>query len=189
MEAKARFISGWNNALSAARFTVGKATDQNREPSEQWKRQMCISEHSPLREVVYRVECYGMPRRAMQHLVRHHDGIEKYVATSRPDRNPFADHNVVNVAFTINAQALIVISRVRLCRKAWSETITAWEEILDAVKLVDPIIVEYCVPNCEYRGICPEKDCCGYRSSQQYKMNRDRYEKQSIPLWGTSSAK
>lgn len=176
MEVKARIISGWDNALSAARFTVGKATTEGKMPSDEWKHQMCASEHSPLREVVYRVECYGIPRRAMSHLVRHHEGIEKYVETSRPDRNPNADPDKVNVAFTINAQALIQISRTRLCNKAWYETKTVWECIIESISEIDPIVTQYCVPNCLYRvGICPETPSCGYVESKGWVKKSRKY--------------
>lgn len=173
MEIKARLISGWDNALSAARFTVGKATPQGKEPSEEWKRAMCLSEHSPLREVVYRVECYDVPRRAMQHLVRHHVGIEKFVSTSRPDRVASSDPNFVNMAFTINAQALIQISRTRLCNKAWFETRFTWMEILTEIAKIDPIVTDYCVCNCHYRKICTEPQSCGYVKSKQFQETEE----------------
>lgn len=176
MNVTARIISNWDNALSAARFTVGKATPEGKMPSDKWKHQMCASEHSPLREVVYRVECYGISRRAMSHLVRHHEGIEKYVETSRPDRNPNADPDKVNVAFTINAQALIQISRTRLCSKAWHETRYVWVHIIDAIEEVDKIVPQYCVPNCVYRnGICPETPSCKYVESGGWKEATKEY--------------
>lgn len=169
MEIKVRIISDWDNALSAARFTVGKATPEGKMPSDKWKHQMCASEHSPLREVVYRVECYDIPRRAMSHLVRHHEGIEKYVETSRPDRNPNADPDKVNVAFTINAQALIQISRLRLCNKAWVETKAVWIMVVKAISEIDPIVAKYCVQNCVYRnGLCPENPSCGLCTTEYF---------------------
>lgn len=175
MTVTAKIISNWDNALSAARFTVGKSTPEGKMPSDEWKHQMCASEHSPLREVVYRVECYDIPRRAMSHLVRHHEGIEKYVETSRPDRNPNADPDKVNVAFTINAQALIQISRSRLCNKAWHETIDVWKEILVAISEVDPVVPIWCVPKCVLIGACPEPKCCGFIKSQEYRDWRGRF--------------
>lgn len=176
MIVKARIISDWDNALSAARFTVGKDTPIGKMPSDEWRHQMCASEHSPLREVVYRVECYDVPRRAMSHLVRHHEGIEKYVETSRPDRNPNADPDKVNVAFTINAQTLIQISRTRLCSKAWYETKTVWECIIESIEEVDKIVPQYCVPNCVYRnGICPETPSCGFIGNNGWKSVTTEY--------------
>ena len=178
MNVTAKIISNWDNALSAARFTVGKPTPEGKMPSNEWKHQMCASEHSPLREVVYRVECYDIPRRAMSHLVRHHEGIEKYVETSRPDRNPNADPDKVNVAFTINAQALIQISRSRLCNKAWHETKTIWEWIIEEISKIDPIVTQYCVRNCIYRlGICPETPSCNYINGKEWEVKERDYLK------------
>ena len=175
MKAKARIISGWDNALSAARFTVGKTTEEGKQPSDLWKNSMCRAEHSPLREVVYRVECFDMPRRAMTHLVRHHEGIEKYVETSRPDRNPNASTDTVDVAFTINAQAVIQISKSRLCGTSWHETRTSWARILAAINEVDPTILAWCQPRCVRIGACPEPNCCGYIRTPSYANSRDRY--------------
>lgn len=175
MKVKASIISEWNNALSAARFTVGKDTEPDKQPSLDWKMSMCMSEHSPLREVVYRIECYDIPRRAMQHLVRHHQGIEKYIATSRPDRNPNANKDVVNAMFTLNAQAVIQISRLRLCNTAWHETIFVWKKILAAINDIDPVVVSWCVPRCVHMGLCPESKCCGYIYLASYKDDRSRY--------------
>lgn len=175
MEVKARIISGWDNALSAARYTVGKATKEGTQPSEKWKNEMCMAEHSPLREVVYRVECKDMPRRAMSHLVRHHEGIEKYVETSRPDRNPNADKDTVDVAFTINAQALIQISRFRLCGTSWHETRTSWTKILEAINETDTTILAWCQPRCVQIGACPELKCCGYIRTKSYGKRRKLY--------------
>lgn len=175
MEVRASFISGWANALSAARFTVGKDTKENMEPSEKWKMDMCASEHSPLREVLYRIEIHNAPKRAIMHLVRHHEGMEKFVTTSRPDRNPDAPQDTYDAMFTINAQALINISKERLCLHCWCETLNVWKEILSAVEKIDPVIVRFCVRKCIYRGVCPEMDCCGYVDTVDYDTKRHKY--------------
>lgn len=175
MEVKVKMISDWDNALSAARFTAGKVTAQGQMPSFDWKMAMCRAEHSPIREVIYRIECVGMPWRVLWHLVRHHIGIEKYVRTSRPDRRPNATTDLYDVVFTINAQALIQISRVRLCNKAWHETVTAWKEILAEISKVDSVVPAWCVPSCVLRGACPELECCGFVKSDKYKDWRKRY--------------
>lgn len=168
MEVKAKIISGWDNALSAARFTVGKETENGTQPSIAWKMKMCRSEHSPLREVVYRIECHDMPWRVLWHLVRHHVGIEKYVRTSRPDRRPEATTDLYDVIFTINAQALIQISRLRLCNTSWHETTEAWRQILSAVNKLDPVMISWCCPRCVQIGACPEQKSCGFIKTELY---------------------
>lgn len=175
MKVKAKIISGWDNALSAARFTVGKDTPEGKQPSFDWKMDMCRSEHSPLREVIYHVECFEMPWRALWHLVRHHEGLEKFVHTSRPDRNPEATTDLYDVKFTINAQALINVSRVRLCNRAWHETMSVWHQILAAINDIDPSVPSWCVPRCVLIGACPETKCCGYIHGQDYQNWRQHY--------------
>ena len=74
---------------------------------------------------------------------------------------------------TCNAQAFINISRKRLCIGcASTETREAWELVIEYLKEVDPILASKCVPECIYRGFCPETDrCCGYCGTKKY---RDR---------------
>jgi len=175
MKVTARIISDWDNALSAARFTVGKDTPKGKIPSFDWKMEMCRAEHSPIREVTYRIECHDVPRRAMSHLVRHFMGINKYVHTSRPDRNKNANPDTVNMAFTINAQAVIQISRERLCNTAWYETIEVWKAILSAINDIDPSVIAWCEPRCVLIGACPEPKCCGYIKTHGYKVWRERF--------------
>lgn len=175
MKVTASFISGWDNALSSARFTVGKDTEAGKQPSFDWKMDMCRAEHSPLREVVYRIECKDVPWRSLWHLVRHHEGIEKFVKTSRPDRRPEATTDLYDVRFTINAQAVIQISRVRLCNRAWYETFNVWRAILAAINDIDPSVPSWCVPRCVLIGACPETKCCGYVHSDDYNICRTHF--------------
>ena len=70
---------------------------------------------------------------------------------------------------TCNAQAFINISRKRLCKCASYETRMAWEVVISMLKEFDPILAEKCVPECVYRGFCPEFDrCCGYCNTEKY---------------------
>jgi hypothetical protein len=61
-----------------------------------------------------------------------------------------------------NAQAIINISRKRLCAQASRETNKAWKLVLDAVKKELPELYNVCVPECIYRGFCPELNSCGW---------------------------
>ena len=76
-----------------------------------------------------------------------------------------------------NAQAFINISRKRLCYGCASkETREAWELVIEYLKDVDPILAEKCVPECIYRGFCPEKKrCCGYCNTEAYKKRLEEY--------------
>ncbi len=77
-----------------------------------------------------------------------------------------------------NAQAFINISRKRLCSCASKETRESWKAVIAYLKEVDPILAEKCVPECVYRGFCPEFDrCCGYVNTEAYKNRLEEYRK------------
>jgi hypothetical protein len=77
----------------------------------------------------------------------------------------------------LNAQAFINISRKRLCIGCAShETRKAWELVITYLREVDSILASKCVPECIYRGFCPEFDrCCGYVDSQAYQTRLKEY--------------
>lgn len=160
-------IGSWNDVLNAARATVGKEF-VDKEPSSEWKTKILKAEHSPIRLLSYMWTWENIPYWVTVHLVRHHIGIEKFVSTSRPDRNgnKYTRHDLsqdalVNMTVVANAQAIINISRIRLCNKASRETRQAWEMFLQELKKVEPELVYACVPNCIYRKGCPEMQSCG----------------------------
>jgi hypothetical protein len=77
--------------------------------------------------------------------------------------------------FSVNAQAMINISRKRLCNKASPDTKDAWQKVVKAVGEIDPIMAEKCVPNCVFRGFCPEMESCGYVNTQAYQDALKKY--------------
>lgn len=173
----------WERVVDAARFTVRKEP-LGHEPSENFKRNIVFAEHSPIRLLEFDIKVYDVPKYIIMHLVRHNQGIEKFVSTSRPDRNGFkvtrheqrAD-DPVNCQFSVNVQALINISRVRLCNKAEKDTHNLWKAIISEIAKTEPIIAAACVPNCIYRNVCPESDSCGFDQSDVFKRRRFNYIK------------
>lgn len=196
----------WRRVVNAARRTWGKAPIDH-EPSDKFKRQILLAEHSPIRLLEYDFTIEDIRQFVTVHLVRHHEGCEKFVHTQRQDINPEIEkitENVIKVLkeaglarddwkerdymfqgsendmdMTCNAQAFINISRKRLCKGCASpETRQAWEIVIDMLKEVDPILAEKCVPECCYRGFCPEtKRCCGYVNTEAYKKRLEEYRK------------
>ena len=170
-------ITSWKRVLNAARRTVGKKP-LDKEPSDNFKAKILLAEHSPIRLLEFDWTWEDIKQWVTVHIVRHHEGCEKFVHSQRVDRNPLLKglnrdelpQGLLNeMDMTANAQALINISRKRLCSCASPETREAWRAVLDKVKQIDPIIAEKCVPECVYRGFCPEFDrCCGYVNSKQY---------------------
>lgn len=53
-------IGSWQRVVDAARFTQSK-DHLGHEPSEKFKRQIIISEHSPLRLLEFDIKVYGIP--------------------------------------------------------------------------------------------------------------------------------
>ena len=52
----------------------------------------------------------------------------------------------------------------------------AWEIVIEKLKEIDPILAEKCVPECVYRGFCPEhKRCCGYVNTKAFKKKLEEY--------------
>lgn len=154
----------WADVYEAALYTIGK-TSLGRTPSDEWKEKMIRAEHSPLRLLWFTFEVKGIPYWVMNHLTRHKIGVEFYVQTQRTDktgidRNSLPQDNPVNLLININAQALINISRKRLCKKASPETREVWMELIDELRDYEPILASKCVPECQYRQKCPEFEPC-----------------------------
>lgn len=177
-------VTGWNRALKAARKTAGKDTDPNKQPSKNWEANMLLAEHSPIRLVEYEWNWNKIRQWVTTHLVRHHEGCEKFVRTQRQDRNDevidrdaLPQGSLNGMMMTANAQALINISRKRLCKGCASpETRHAWELVRDEIKKQDPVLAEKMVPECLYRGFCPEwRNCCGYVNTDAYKKALETY--------------
>jgi thymidylate synthase ThyX len=111
------------------------------------------------------VEMKGIPSFVSTHLTRHKIGVEHFVQTMRDDRGAeeVADRNTpVNHAMFINAQALINMSRKRLCKKASIETRAVMRAIMHAVDKVDTDLFNYMMPDCMYRNKCYEISPCGW---------------------------
>jgi sarcosine oxidase delta subunit len=196
----------WVRVVNAARRTWGKAPI-NHEPSDKFKRKILLAEHSPIRLLEYDFTIEGIRQWVTVHLVRHHEGCEKFVHTQRQDINDEIERIVAKVVellseagllkegwrerdylfqgqgndmdMTCNAQAFMNISRKRLCYGCPSkETRQAWEIVIDMLKEIDPILAEKCVPECVYRGFCPETDrCCGYVNTDAYKKRLEEYRR------------
>lgn len=160
-------VTDWERVVDAARFTQRKEP-LGKEPSEEFKKQMVFSEHSPLRLLEFDIKIYDVPYWVSVHFVRHVHA-QPFVSTSRPDitgskltRHDMPQDEPVNLQLSLNAQEIINISKLRLCSKASSDTRYVWREVVNKQQEIEPILAHACVPQCVYRGICPEKNSCGY---------------------------
>lgn len=178
---RAEFATTWKRALNAARRTVGKKP-LDKEPSKSWEAKMLLAEHSPIRLVEYDVTFEDIKQWVTTHLVRHFIGFIPFVHSQREDRrklevprDELPQGALNDMDFSVNAQAMINISRKRLCNKASPETRDAWEKVVKAIGEIDPIMAEKCVPNCVYRGFCPEMESCGFVNSPKFKEALEKY--------------
>lgn len=165
-------LGSWRSIADAARTTVNMEPGTG-EPSTTWKKKMLLAEHSPLRQMYIRWVWTDLPYWVSVHFVRHKIGIEHFVSTQRSDRTGVPRDELPQGALVrheciANVQALINISRKRLCNLASKETREAWLKMLQELAKIEPEIVEACVPECIYRGFCPEMKPCGRRVDSDY---------------------
>lgn len=114
-------------------------------------------------------------------LVRHIHA-QPFVSTSRPDidgkqipREEQKKIDPVNMRLFLNAQEIINISRVRLCNKTEKETKKIWNIVIEELRKTEPELANACVPNCIYRGFCPEFESCRFNNTEQFKKTLNKY--------------
>lgn len=167
----------WQEIKNSAMFTIGK--DSGKYPSSEWKENILLAEHSPIRDGYFILNCYEIPSFVIGHIVRHFNGIEKYVQSLRSDRVNYDEipnrNTLQNVRLTIGFQAFINISRKRLCTCASPETREFWKLVLEAIKPYEPELYSRCRRECVYRGFCPEMKCCGYSKTEEFKKELKEY--------------
>ena len=159
-------ITDWSLVYRLAVATSGLDRDSVN-PSDKWKESILFSEHSPIRALQFVWTWEDLPYWVSVHFTRHKIGIEHFVSTQRTDRtgtqrDKLTQDAPVKHTCIANAQALINISRKRLCHKASRETRLAWEALRDAIKEIDPIMASVMVKDCTYRGRCCEMKPCGF---------------------------
>ena len=172
---RAKFIGTkgtWREVADSANTTIHMEAGE-KEPSSKWKRRMLLCEHSPIRQFIVKCKWYDIKSWVSVHFVRHKIGIEHWVRTQRTDRtnidrDNLPQGNLIEHEFEANAQALINISRKRLCKSTSKETREAWQLALDQIKECQPELYDACVPDCIYRGWCYEFKSCGFHRTMEY---------------------
>jgi hypothetical protein len=172
-------LGDWIGVKIACLNTIGK-TKTTKEPSELWKKNLLLSEHSPIRRLKYIWTWTDLPYWVSVHITRHKFGIDHWVSTQREDRtgedrdSKRQDEPVIHTVEG-NAQALINVSRKRLCFQASTPTREAWEKAKVEVGKVDNVMASVMVKECVYRGFCPELTSCGYADSHAYILELQEY--------------
>jgi hypothetical protein len=170
-------IGSWRDVADAARTTINMEPGKG-EPSDKWKKQMLLAEHSPIRKLRISAKFVDLPYWISVHLVRHKIGIEHFVRTQRTDRtgvdrSELPQGALVEHEIDVNYQAVMTISRKRTCGQAAEETRMAWQSLLGAILKIEPVLFDACAPECVYRGFCPEFKSCGY----DYKKDFEEYRR------------
>ena len=159
MDTKIIKVKGdWKEVLDDCRFTVGKPSAE-KEPSAKWKKNILISEHSPIRDISFKWDWLNMKHWVTVHWVRHK--WEKFVRTQRSDRTMIPRDDLPQAEpqdfrGEANVQHLIDTMRKRLCFQASTETRKYAEDLKIAIGQTEQEISDVFVPNCVYRGGCPE---------------------------------
>ena len=172
------YTDNWQAVKDAAMNTIGN--ENGKYPSPKWKRKILLAEHSPIRLIELTIRLRDIPYWVSVHLVRHKIGIEHFVSTQRTDRtgikrDELPQNAPVDHTIRVNAQALIAISRKRLCSQASPETRAVWKAVIEAVRKVEPELASVCVPECVYRGFCPEMKSCGFCETGSYELIKATY--------------
>ena len=162
----------WRDIADAARTTVNMDRGTG-EPSNSWKKHMLLSQHSPIRKMTVNWKWIDIPYWVSVHLVRHKVGIEHFVSTQRSDRTGVCRDELPQNAPVVheciaNLESIMFISRRRLCNCASPLTTRVWSMFIDELRKFDPVVASCCVPECVYRGFCPEQKSCGYCNTEMF---------------------
>lgn len=176
----------WEEVVNDCRSTVGK-DELGHEPSLKFKRAILISEHSPIRDLIFKWRWRNMPHWVGVHWVRHK--WECFVRTQRTDRTGIPREKLPQDEpqdFTgeANTQHLIDTMRKRLCRQASPETRAYAEDLKMTIHAKEAEVSDVLVPNCIYRCGCPEMSRCGFWQELKKRTNgailtdsiQDRYD-------------
>lgn len=157
-------IGSWQDVLDDARATVHKES-LNKEPSQAFKKQMLIAQHSIIRNLVIRWKWINMPSFCATHFSRHK--FEKYISTQRTDRTGVDRSKLTQdapVSFTgvANAQQLIDAWGKRLCYQADTTTVSYAKSLKKELHHIEPELSEVLVPKCITKCGCDEPQSCGF---------------------------
>ena len=156
----------WIRTKNHCRTTDNKDFTE-KSPTGVFKRKLLMSEHSPIRLLEFDWSWKSIPYWVSTEWSRHK--FEKFISSQRDDRLiddiPRAEKPqgaLVNFDGYANMQNLIDVARKRLCYKATPEARGLAEDL--KLAMFDEGFMdesEVLVPNCIYRGGCPEFTSCG----------------------------
>jgi hypothetical protein len=167
----------WVDVKNECRNTVNKEPTENI-PSSDFKMRLLISEHSPIRLIRVKWRWKSIKSWITVHFARHWLGWDKWIGTRRRDRTGFnrdelEQGELIPMNVCANAQALINVSRSRLCKQAAPETRGYMGDVKAAIFEYESELSNSMVPNCVYRGCCPEFSPCGFWENLTKNMSKE----------------
>lgn len=159
-----KIINDWKRIKNHCRTTVNKDFTEA-EPSQKFKEDLLISEHSPVRLLEVDWTWTGIKYWLSTEWSRHK--FEKFISTQRDDRtqidrNKSTQDTLVNFDGYANAQNLIDAFRKRLCNQAHIEAKELAVDYKVELHKYEPELSDVLVPNCIYRCGCPEFQPCPF---------------------------
>lgn len=169
----------YEQVANRCRTTVSKG-ELGKDPSDKFKRKVLMAEHSPIRSLIYCFKITNLKSWVATHFARHHVGVEKWISTQRTDRtgvnrDELPQGTEVMMEIEANAQALINLSRKRLCNQASPETIQVMQAMKKEVSKRDKFLADIMVRECVYRGFCPEMQSCNFDKTKAFQEELTRY--------------
>lgn len=88
----------------------------------------------------------------------------------------FDRYTPTDIMCLINAEAIINMSRKRLCTKASKETREIWQKVCELIEECDPDLYPHLVKPCVATGVCREHKSCGYIKTMAFSREREEYK-------------
>ena len=159
-------LADWTRVKNHCRTTDNKDFTEN-EASDKFKKQLLISEHSPIRLIEFDWSWKSIFYWVSTEWSRHK--FEKFISTQRDDRlkdetprGKKPQDAPVNFDGYANMQNCIDAWRKRLCFMATDDARQLGEDFKITLHKTHPIESDVLVPNCIYRMGCPEFRTCGH---------------------------
>ena len=159
-------MDDWIRVKNHCRTTDNKGFTE-KGVSDEFKRKLLISEHSPIRLLEFDWTWKNIYYWVSTEWSRHK--FEKFISTQRDDRlkddtprGKKPQDAPVNYDGYANMQNLIDAWRKRLCFMATADARGLAEDFKVTLHKTHPIEADTLVPNCIYRMGCPEFKTCGF---------------------------
>lgn len=156
----------WKRVKNHCRTTDNKDFTEN-EATETFKKKLLMSEHTPIRLLEFDWSWKSIYYWLSTEFSRHR--FEKFISSQRDDRlkddTPRGEkpqNAPVNFDGYANMQNLIDAWRKRLCFMATKDARELAEDFKIELHKTHPLEADVLIPNCIYRGGCPEFVPCGY---------------------------